>query len=246
MTNQIRESFSNEFPPLIPFHSIVRTFLNALPRRAAVLARVSLVLVAVSACAPRTPVALAPLPDRPWTVLPGDEIKVRVYREPDLSGQWVVNGKGEVFVPGIGRMMAAGLTADSLTIAISGPYSKRIQDAVVDVGIVRSIPVLGQVRAPGVYTAEPATTVQQMVAKAGGIRGTSLETPTVMLQKGRDGARYELAADLRLDRVALDEGDAIVVVDPSFFERWTPWLETANRVGGLLSIVLTVMVLTKR
>ncbi len=190
--------------------------------------------------------ALAPLPDRPWTVLPGDEVKVRVYREPELNGQWVVNGKGEVFVPGLGRIMAAGLTADSLSGLITAGYSKRILDAIVDVGILRSLPVLGQVHGPGIYQAEPTMTVQQIVAKAGGIRGTSLQTPTFLLQKGRDGSRYSLAADLRLDRVSLEEGDAIIVVDPSFIERWSPWAQTLNQFGSVINIVLTMLLFSKR
>jgi protein involved in polysaccharide export with SLBB domain len=200
----------------------------------------------LAACGSRAPLVLAPLPDRPWTVLPGDEVKVRVYREPDLSGQWVVNGKGEVFVPGLGRLMAAGLTADSLSALITAGYSKRILDAIVDVGLVRSLPVLGQVRSPGVYEVEPTMTVQQLVAKAGGSRGTSLETPTILLQKGSDGRRYSLAADMRLDRVALDEGDAIVVVDPSFSERWGPFFTTFNQFGSALNILLTIYLISKR
>jgi polysaccharide export outer membrane protein len=215
--------------------------LNLLVRRALPGA-----LLVLAACTPQRPVSLAPLPDRPWTVLPGDEVRVRVYREPELSGQWVVNGKGEVFVPGLGRIMAAGLTADSLTAQITAGYSKRIVDAIVDIGIVRSLPVLGQVHSPGVYAAEPTNTVQQIVAKAGGIRGTSLETPTFLLQKGRDGTRYALAADTRLDRVALDEGDAILVVDPSFLERWAPWIMTFNQFGALITTVFSILLYMKK
>ena len=203
-------------------------------------------ILRLAACAPRTPLALAPLPDRPWTVLPGDEVKVRVYREPELSGQWVVNGKGEVFVPGLGRIMAAGLTADSLTAEITTGYAKRIVDAIVDVSIVRTLPILGQVRSPGTYQVEPTMTVQQLVAKAGGIRGTSLQTPTVLLQKGRDGTRYSLAADLRLDRVALDEGDAVIVIDPSFLERWNPWITSLLWLGSAINVVLGILLYAKR
>lgn len=200
----------------------------------------------LAACAPRTPVALAPLPDRPWTVLPGDEVRVRVYREPELSGQWIVNSRGEVLLPGLGRMYVAGLTVDSLTELISQGYAKRIIDAVVDVGIVRSVPVLGEVRSPGVYAAEPTMTVQQLVAKSGGIRGTSLRAPTIMLQKGRDGSRYALAIDQRLDRIPIDAGDAILVFDPSFLERWAPWIMTFNQFGALITTVLAILLYSKR
>jgi polysaccharide export outer membrane protein len=212
------------------------------------LSRVAIPLAAVllSACAPKVPIMMAPLPDRPWTVLPGDQVRVRVYREPDLSGQYLVNGKGEVYVPGIGRILAAGMSADSLTQYITSAFSKRILDAVIDVGLVRSIPVLGQVKMPGVYDAEPSMSVQQLVAKSGGIRSASLETPTYLLRKGRDGTRYSLATDLRLDRIALDEGDAIVVVDPSFLEHYGPWIQTAAIFTGMLQIILTIFLLQKK
>lgn len=206
----------------------------------------SLAVILLAACAQKAPLVLAPLPDRPWTVLPGDEVRVRVYREPELSGQYVVNGKGEVFVPGLGRILAAGMTADSLSAHITNGYTKRIIDAIVDVGLLRSMPVLGQVHSPGVYQAEPTMSVQQIVAKAGGIRGTSLQTPTFLLQKGRDGTRYSLAADVRLDRVALDEGDAIVVVDPSFLERWGPRLQVMNYFVGTISIIASILLLSKK
>jgi protein involved in polysaccharide export with SLBB domain len=205
-----------------------------------------LALVLLAGCARKTPIMATPLPDRPWTVLPGDEVRVKVYREPDLSGQYVVTGKGDVFIPGVGRIVAAGMTADSLTAYVTNAYAKRIIDAIVDVGIVRNIPVLGQVASPGVYQAEPTMSVQQMVAKAGGPRGASLKTPTYLLQKGRDGTRYSLAADLRLDRIPLDEGDAIVVVDPSLVEAWAPWIMTFNQFASGISILLSLILISRR
>lgn len=189
---------------------------------------------------------LKPLPDRPWLVLPGDEIRVRVYREPELNGQWLVNGKGEVIVPGLGRISAAGMTVDSLGEVITSGYSKRIVDAIVDVGIIRTIPVLGGVKVPALYQIEPSMTLQQVIGKAGGIRGTSLKTPSVLLQKGRDGTRYALAVDVRLDRVPLDEGDAIIVIDPSFLERWSPWMGAIYSVGIVITVISSVLVIFKR
>ncbi len=203
-------------------------------------------ILLLAACAPAVTISLAPLPDRPWTVLPGDEVRVRVYREPELSGQWVVNLRGEILAPGLGRLLVAGLNADSLTGLISSRYSTRIVDAVVDVGIVRSLPVLGDVASPGVYQAEPAMTLQQVVAKAGGMRVRSLRTPVALLQKGRDGTRYSLALDQRLDRVPLDDGDAIVVYDPGVLERWNTALDYIYRVGMVLTIVSSVLVLTRK
>ena len=196
----------------------------------------------LSACAPAPAVSSAPVPDRPWTVLAGDEVRVRIYREPDLSGQWIVNSRGEVMLPGLGKMLAVGLTVDSLAQRITDGYSRRITDAIVDVGLVRNMPVLGEVRSPGVYQVEPTMTVQLLVAKAGGLRGTSLRSPTILLQKGRDGTRYSLSVDQRLDRVPVDEGDAIIVVDPSVWDRR---IDSIVRYGSLVTLVLQVVIFAR-
>ncbi len=216
----------------------VRAFKNLALRRAGTAA-----FLLLAACAPRTPVALAPLPDRPWTVLPGDEVRVRVYREPELSGQWIVNSRGEALLPGLGRLAVAGLTVDSLTDLISRGYSRRIVDAVVDVGIVRYLPVLGEVRAPGAYAVEPTNTVQQLVARAGGLRSTSLRSPTILLQKGRDGTRYALSVDQRLDRIPIDDGDAVLVLDPNTWERR---IDSVVRYGTLVSLALQIAMFSRR
>lgn len=212
--------------------------MNRLVRQA-----VPAAFLVLSACASRTPVALAPLPDRPWTVLTGDEVRVRVYREPELNGQWVVNSRGDVVLPGLGRLAVAGLTVDSLTQLISSGYARRIIDAVVDVGIVRNLPVLGEVRSPGVYQVEPTMTVQLLVAKAGGLRTTSLRSPTILLQKGRDGTQYALSVDQRLDRVPVDEGDAILVVDPSSRDRT---IDSIVRYGSLVTLLMQFVLFAKR
>ena len=120
------------------------------------------VLLAIStACGGRrAPMPQAPLPDHPWTVLVGDEVRVRVYREPDLSGQFLVNTQGIIQLPGLGKLSVVGLNVDSLTTVITALYDRRVVNAIVDVGIVRSLPVLGDLRNPGVYAAEPTWTVQ--------------------------------------------------------------------------------------
>ena len=215
----------------------VRAFMNLALRRAG-----SAAFLLVAACSTRVPVALAPLPDRPWTLLPGDEVRVRVYREPELNGQWIVNGRGELQLPGLGRMMVTGLTVDSLSQLIASGYARHIIDAIVDVGIVRTVPVLGDVRFPGAYTAEPTNTVQQLVARAGGLLATGVQTPMILLQKGRDGTRYSLSPDQRLDRVPMDGGDAILVVNPN---PWAKRLDNLIKVSVLLTLVMQIILFSR-
>ena len=45
---------------------------------------------------------------------PGDKVQLKVWREPDLSGEFVVDQDGMVVLPHVGRMEVGRLTADSL------------------------------------------------------------------------------------------------------------------------------------
>jgi polysaccharide export outer membrane protein len=201
--------------------------------------------LALSACATRQPLSLAPLPDRPWTVLPGDAVRVRVYREPDLSGEWPVNTRGQIFLPGLGRYTVAGLTADSLSDLLSAMYAQKLVNSVVDVGILRKLPVLGSVRNPMTYLVEPTMTVQQLLGMAGGVYSNQ-RNPLLTLRKGRDGTEYRITAEMRLDRLPLDEGDAIQITDPNFFTRNALTLTYVQLTAGVLLVVLQVFTLTKK
>jgi protein involved in polysaccharide export with SLBB domain len=49
---------------------------------------------------------------------PGDKLKVTIWREPDLSGEFEVQPDGSVTFPKIGRVQVDRLSTDSLTAAM--------------------------------------------------------------------------------------------------------------------------------
>ena len=138
-----------------------------------------------------------------------------------------------------------GLTTDSLTTVITALYDRRVVNAIVDVGIVRSLPVLGDVKSPGVYAAEPTWTVQQALARAGGAPSNRKDIE-VYLRKGRDQREYRLSMDSRLDRLPLEEGDAIVALDPSFMARNAATVDFLGRGGTLVTILIQLIILGRK
>jgi len=193
----------------------------------------------------RSTVELRPLPDHPWTVLVGDEVRIRVYREPDLSGQFLVNTQGVIQLPGLGKLPVIGLSVDSLTTVITAMYERRVVNAIVDVGIVRSLPIIGDVKSPGVYAAEPTWTVQQALARAGGLQSNKRDVQ-VFLRKGRDQSEYRLSVDSRLDRLPLEDGDALVFVDPSFAARNASTMDLVTRTATLSMLVIQIILLGRK
>lgn len=101
----------------------------------------------------------------------GDKIRLTVYNQPALSGEFVVDPTGKLALPLITEIKAAGRTVreleDNITDALQPKY---LQDPKVSIEVLeyRDIYVLGEVRSPGTYAYVPYMTVQQAIAVAGG------------------------------------------------------------------------------
>jgi protein involved in polysaccharide export with SLBB domain len=101
----------------------------------------------------------------------GDKMKITVYDEPDLTGEFLVDGAGEVQFPLIGQIAAAGLTVhqfvESLSSALAAKY---LRDPKVSVEIENYRPfyIIGEVNKPGEYPFESGMNVLNAVALAGG------------------------------------------------------------------------------
>jgi polysaccharide export outer membrane protein len=101
----------------------------------------------------------------------GDKLRVTVYGEEDLSGEFLVDGSGQVQMPLIGQVKAAGLTihdfVGEVTKALENGYLKDPKIS-VEVENYRPFYIMGEVNKPGEYPYENGLTVQGAVALAGG------------------------------------------------------------------------------
>lgn len=102
---------------------------------------------------------------------PGDKLRVTVYGEEDLSGEFEVGSAGEISLPLIGAVRAADLTlrgfASLAELRLREGYLKHPRVS-VEVINYRPIYVLGEVKNPGVYEYVNHMTVLQAVVLAGG------------------------------------------------------------------------------
>lgn len=101
----------------------------------------------------------------------GDKVRVTVYGEPSLSGEFFVTGSGQVSLPLIGEVRAAGLSVrqfqDAVQTALNDGYLKepRVNAEVLN---FRPFYILGEVTKPGTYPYTSGLTVLNAVATAGG------------------------------------------------------------------------------
>ena len=147
---------------------------------------VVILAVALGACAggkrPDLPSGMAaydviPAPDlsapkQLYRLLPGDTISISVFQEPDLSMEKAtIDEAGNVQVPLIGQVPAAGMTSVELSEAIAARLAARyVRDPKVVVGVSERseqvVSVEGQVTEPGVYPIDRSYTLLSALARA--------------------------------------------------------------------------------
>jgi len=177
--------------------------------------------LSVTGCATRHPEGQVPYatvsPGIVWRVEPGDVVKTRIYREPELSGEAIVAPNGQAYFAGVGRVAVAGMTLDSLQAEIASRYAKLVLDAAVEVMLIREVVVYGETRSPGVYPVDASTTVLGLLAKGGGAAGSG-KSPSMTLMKA-DGRQLRLPREARVAQIDVRHGDAVYVSQDSFFAR---------------------------
>src|SRR5687768_9456614 len=94
-----------------------------------------------------------PLPNqtRSGIIGPGDVLRVRIWREPDMSGDFQVTSTGQVTLPRLGLLNVGSLPADSLQAVLVEKYKVYLNNPSIEVLLLRRVSVTGAVRNPGVY-----------------------------------------------------------------------------------------------
>lgn len=106
-----------------------------------------------------------------YTLGPGDKIRVTVYQEPDLSGEFEVDVDGAVSLPLIGEVRALDHTIRQLEHRIEERLADgylRTPRVSIDVLNYRPFYILGEVKEPGSYAYVSGMTVLKAVVLAGG------------------------------------------------------------------------------
>lgn len=100
---------------------------------------------------------------------PGDGLRVRIFREPELSGEFVVDERGVVVLPKIGEWAVTGVPADSLRPRLLDAYKKYLTTDAIEITPFRRIAVTGSVLRPGLYPIDPSLSIGDAIILAGGV-----------------------------------------------------------------------------
>lgn len=159
-----------------------------------------------------------------YRIAPMDTVSVKVFKAPDMSGDYEVDLTGHISMPLVGEIEAANLTTAQLDERLTQKLGEKyLEHPDVSVGVKasskRSVTVDGAVKAAGSFPVGGTTSLMQAVALAG---GTSEEANAHRVAVFRTiGGQRQVAA---FDLVAVRRGQApdpaiypgdIVVVDGS-------------------------------
>jgi polysaccharide export outer membrane protein len=118
---------------------------------------------------------------------PMDRIRLKVYGEPDIAGEYEVDSNGQISIPLAGHIRAAGLTTHQLERAITSALSKGIvrdPRVNVEIALYRPYYILGEVKKGGEYPYRLGLTVMDAVASAGGFTYRANENKVYLRRSG--------------------------------------------------------------
>jgi polysaccharide export outer membrane protein len=149
-----------------------------LPRR---LRLARLVLLVISGCGgpgselPQLPVG-GPIA---YNLGPGDQVRIITFGQETLTGEFRVNDSGNIALPLVGAVHAAGMTPAGLEVSVGNALRRgellHNPSVAVEVIAYRPIYVLGEVNKPGQYAYQPGMTVVTAAAVAGGFTYRAVE-----------------------------------------------------------------------
>lgn len=147
---------------------------------------------------------------------PGDKLRVTVYGEDDLSGEFQIDSAGFIRLPLIGQMKAAGATAHELetqvTQTLDDGYMADARVA-IEVTTYRPFYIIGQIGKPGEYPYVSNMSALNAVALAGGFTEKATETTLYVRHEGESEER-EVVVD---EMTRIEPGDVVRVPETTFW-----------------------------
>ncbi len=179
-------------------------------------------------------VAAAPAAGQGYRIGEGDVLKVAVWSQPELSGEFVVDVSGAIAMPLIGSVKAAGLSIEQIEKDIRDRLGDGyVVNPQVAIGVAQfksqRVFVVGEVRTPGVVPLSGALTLVEALTRVGSfsefaggdlvvIRPPEGKTTSGPVLAGEPGVQEVARMDVQVlqakgptSNIELRDGDTVVV-----------------------------------
>lgn len=132
----------------------------------------------------------------------GDKVRVTVFNEPTLSGEFSVSSDGQLSLPLVGDVPVGGKTTKDVAALFARLLSDgylRDPKVSMEVATYRPFFILGEVARPGQYPYVSDMTVYSAVATASGFTPRAKKTKVFIRHRGEEAElEFELTPNLRV------------------------------------------------
>jgi polysaccharide export outer membrane protein len=137
-----------------------------------------------------------------YSIRPSDQLRIKVYDEENITGDYQVDSSGYISIPLAGRIKASGLTPVQLERAIVARLTNGVltkPDVSVQVMSYGPVYVHGEVKRAGEFPYRPGLTIMDAVALAGGYTYRADEAAAFVTRAGSNVERgYPLDRSVRI------------------------------------------------
>ena len=157
-----------------------------------------------------------------YVIGPQDVLQVNVWKEPEMSAPAVpVRPDGQISLPLLGDVQAAGLTPTELGAILTAKTQKYVQDAQVTIVVTavnsKRVYLLGEIQRPGPVAIVPDMHVLEALSTAGGLTRYANAKKIYLLRSSngkQERVPFNYKAALKGEaqhNLSLQPGDTIVV-----------------------------------
>ena len=194
-----------------------------------------LILAAAPALAETQPVQD---PDE-LVLVPGDILRVVIWREQDLSGDFQVDQDGTLVLPLLGKLQVDDRAWNIVKDDLMQDYLRELRNPSIELVPFRSVYVLGEVNLPGRYNVHPTNdNLAGAVSLAGGVTPDGDVTNMRVVRDGviiLDG----IAGEQRLAELGIRSGDQLFIGRRGWLDRNSTFI--ASAMLSLAGIVVTIL-----
>ena len=171
---------------------------------------------------------------------PGDQVRITVWRNPELSGDFTVGANGTLNHPLYREVQVTGIPLSAVEDRLRTFLTRYTTTPQFVIQPLVKIIVAGEVRTPNVFSVPPETTVSQAVVLAGGPTANGRLSDVRLLRGGQEIVLNLNRADSQAASLQIRSGDRIQVSRDRSLVRdyFGPTASTIAAVTTLLSFFL--------
>jgi polysaccharide export outer membrane protein len=171
---------------------------------------------------------------------PGDALRITVWRNPELSGEFAISGDGSITHPLYRSVRVTGIPLSAAESRVRAFLLRLENNPEFVVEPLLHVAIGGEVVRPNLYTLRPETSVADAVALAGGPTDRGRRDRVRLLRDGGETVLDLTKPQAGLAAMPIRSGDQLLVDRKSavFRETLAPIITVAGATAAILNVIL--------